>query len=139
MSTHLIMKRTNKRPGLLTFTCWAVWLVVIPMIAFSLLLLARPNMLDNMTNVNVLLPLPVSLLPLALVLVSTIGIWRSEVWGVLLYGAAGLLGAAIMLFQPDAGPLPADAFGSALFWIGAAVVTIIYTWMLWTRMNDEVA
>ena len=139
MSTQLVMKRTGRRHRLLTFTCWAVWLVVIPIITFSLLILVRPSLLEGVTNVTILLPLPISLVPLTLVLVSTIGIWRREAWGVLLYGAAGLLGAGIMVFHPDAGPFPAEALETPLFWIGVAAVTIIYTWTLWTHLYDEVA
>jgi hypothetical protein len=116
-----------------------VWLVVIPIITFSLLILVRPSLLEGVTNVTILLPLPISLVPLTLVLVSTIGIWRREAWGVLLYGAAGLLGVGIMVFHPDAGPLPAEAFETPLFRIGVAALTIIYTWTLWTHLYDEVA
>ena len=139
MSTQLVMKRTGRRHRLLTFTCWAVWLVVIPTIAFSLLTLLRPSLLEGVTNVNMMLPLPIGLAPLTLVLVSTIGIWRREAWGVLLYGAAGLLGAGMMVFLPDAGLFSANGLETALFWIGVAALNIIYTGMLWTCLNDEVA
>lgn len=135
MSGQLILHETDGRPALLKYTCYLVWLGVGPIILLLLLLLAGVNPFAGVTNLTVGLPLPIGLIPLLLVLLSTAGLWRQNRWGVLLFGTAGLLGIAVMLFHPDAKPVFAgNGLSEALAWISIGILQVIYTWRLWTQM-----
>jgi hypothetical protein len=125
----------KKRSSLITFTCWAIWLIVIPIISISVAKMIGLPGFWNASGVNIELPLPVGLFGLLLFLLSTIGLWQMKSWGVLLYGFAGLLAAILMAAQPGGKSAPATVdLPNTLEWVLIGCVHLMYTITLWKRI-----
>lgn len=130
MATPNITRTREKRHSLVTLTCGAIWLVVLPMLIFAALrLLGLPGFWDRswvhweMSDW--------AIVSLALFVLSSAGLWRGRQLGVIIYGAAGILGAAIILYT-----------GNTVGWIETAqwfLITLVhvgYSLLLWFLMGE---
>lgn len=124
----------GERSGLVRFTCWATWVFAIPTI---LILVGKMSGLTgfwNADNVNILIPLPYGIAGLLLFLMSTIGLWQMQPWGVYLYGVAGLLSVILMLVQAVSGTVLPANLPNALQWMLIGLAHLAYTLKLWRNV-----
>ncbi len=123
------------RPRLIWAACWGVWVFVIPVIALLAVRMVTDPAFRSAPVGAYRMPLPAGFVPLLMFVLSTIGLWRLRMWGVYVYGAAGLLGLLMMAFWPGSQPLfNASVPVNALAWALFSVAHATYTLRLWVAI-----
>jgi hypothetical protein len=124
----------KERSGIIRFTCWATWVFVVPIIVILMAKMSGLPGFWNAPNVEIAIPLPFGIVALLLFLVSTIGLWQMQPWGVYLYGFAGLLSVILMNIHFNADMTASTHLPNAFQWVLVGLVHVLYTLRLWKDM-----
>lgn len=135
MSIEMTWEDNQNRPGLVIFTCWAIWLVVIPVTGLAVARGLGMRGFWDAPGVSWEMP-HIAILPLSLFALSTIGLWRMQMWGLLAYSFAGLLLAAMMILQPRVPTvLGLKDISNLMEWLIVAVMHAVYSFRLWQKVK----
>lgn len=136
MNTMIVREESKKRPGLVSFTCGAIWIFLIPALFIAIARMSGLPGFWDAPSVQLGIPLPAGLVPLILFVISAVGLWRMQPWGVWLYGLAGLFNVALMLIQPNApAALGVADLPNSLEWSILGLVHLGYSWLLWSKLT----
>lgn len=134
MSTAMAWIENRNRTRAIIFTCWAVWLIAIPIMVLAA---ARTLGVEGFWDApwaNWELP-GLAILPLFLFTMSSIGLWRMRIWGLVVYGIAGLLLVSIMILQSEVPTIPGfESVSGVMGWSIIAALHVVYTSRLWKEL-----